>query len=154
MVTSVADLPGRVLGGVREALDAGRESSLVAQLGDGAVLSPKLVAGEAEAGDALSLEIVDETARYLGVGITSLMHTIDPGGVLLGGAMTFGGKRTPLGRRFLARIKEEIRRRAFPLLAERITLDFAALGSDAGYIGAAGIARLEHRKQLMGGTGS
>ncbi len=132
----------------REALDAGRESSLVARLADGAVLSPRLVAEQAEAGDALSLEIVDQTARYLGVGITSLLHTIDPGAVLLGGAMTFGGKQAKLGRRFLAEIKEEIHRRAFPLLAERITLEFASLGSDAGYIGAAGIARLEHRRTM------
>ena len=131
----------------REALDAGRESSLTQCLADGAELTPKLVAEQAEAGDRLSLEIVDQTAQYLGVGITSLMHTIDPGAVLLGGAMTFGGKDTELGRRFLAQVKAEIDRRAFGVLAERITLDFAALGADAGYIGAAGIARLEHRSR-------
>jgi glucokinase len=44
----------------------------------------------------------------------------------------------------LARIKQEIDRRAFALLAQRIVLDFAALGGDAGYIGAAGIARLDY----------
>ena len=60
-------------------------------------LTPKLLAHEAEAGDALSLEIVAETARYLAVGIVNLMHTIDPSGVLLGGAMTFGGRETRLG---------------------------------------------------------
>jgi len=134
----------------REALDAGRESSLAKRLADGAVLTPKLVAEAAAAGDHLSLKIVDDTARYLGVAITSLMHTIDPNGVLLGGAMTFGGKGSKLGRHFLAQIKREIDRRAFPLLAERIVLDFASLGGDAGYLGAAGIARLEHRRQ--GGT--
>ena len=131
----------------REALDAGRDSSLTGRLTEGAVLTPKLVAEEAETGDALSLEIIDETAKHLGVGITSLLHTIDPGAVLLGGAMTFGGRDSELGRRFLAKIKEEVDRRAFPLLAERITLDFASLGADAGYIGAAGIARHEHRHQ-------
>jgi len=129
----------------REALDAGRESSLAGRLAGGEALTPKLVAEEAEAGDRLSLEIIEQTARYLGVGITSLMHTIDPGGVLLGGAMTFGGNQSKVGRHFLATIKDEINRRAFPLLAERIKLDFASLGGDAGYIGAAGIARLEHR---------
>jgi glucokinase len=131
----------------REALDAGRESSVTQRLAEGKKLTPKLLAEEAEAGDSLSMEIIEQTARYLGVGITSLMHTIDPGGVLLGGAMTFGGRETELGRHFLATVKSEIDRRAFPLLAERITLDFAALGADAGYIGAAGIARLEHCKQ-------
>ncbi len=128
----------------REALDAGRESSLSAHLAGGAKLTPKLVAEQAESGDELSLEIVMDTAKYLGVGIVSLMHTIDPNGVLLAGAMTFGGRDSALGRRFLERIKEEIDRRAFALLAERIVLDFATLGEDAGYIGAAGIARVEH----------
>ena len=50
-----------------------------------------LIGEEAEAGDALCLEIVLDTARYLAVGIVTLMHTIDPDGVVLGGAMTFGG---------------------------------------------------------------
>ena len=82
----------------REALDAGRASSLgrFAHCHD---LTPKLLAHEAEAGDALSLEIIAETARYLGVGIVNLMHTIDPGCVLLGGAMTFGGHGSDLGLR-------------------------------------------------------
>ena len=109
-------------------------------------LTPKLLAHEAEAGDALALEIVAETARYVGVGIVSLMHTIDPGCVLLGGAMTFGGRDSDLGLRFLGWIKEEVERRAFRRLAERTVIDFANLGGDAGYIGAAGMARVEYRK--------
>jgi len=126
------------------ALAAGRTSSIQTRLAAGEKLTPLLVAQEAEKGDPLALEIVMETARYLGIGIVTLMHTIDPNGVLLGGAMTFGGRDSPLGQQFLARIKQEIDRRAFALLAERIVLDFAALGGDAGYIGAAGIARLEY----------
>ena len=130
----------------REALDARVSSSLSERIEAGEELTPKLIAEQAEAGDALSKEIIIETARYLGIGIVSLVHTIDPNGVLLGGAMTFGGNKTKLGRRFLARIKQEFRSRAFPLLAKRTKIDFASLGSDAGFIGAAGIARLEHGK--------
>ena len=130
----------------REALDAGRSSSLTADLNGGDELTPMLVAKHAENGDQLSLDIVLETARYLGVGITNLMHTIDPNGVLLGGAMTFGGNETQLGRSFLAEIKAEVKRRAYPVLAEKTVIDFATLGGDAGYIGAAGLARLEYLK--------
>jgi glucokinase len=129
-----------------EALRAMRTSSLTRRMAAGEALTPLLLAEEAEAGDHLSLEIILETARYLGIGIVSLLHTIDPNGVLLGGAMTFGGSQSELGRRFLARIKQEIDRRAFPLLAERIVLDYASLGGDAGFIGAAGIARVDHQK--------
>jgi glucokinase len=130
-----------------EALAAGRASSLAARVAKGEQLSPLLLADEAEAGDPLAREIVLDTARYLGVGVVNLMHTIDPSGVVLGGAMTFGGHESALGRQFLERVREEVRRRAFPVLAEQTIIDFAALGADAGYIGAAGVARLEHRKQ-------
>lgn len=131
----------------QEALDAGRASLLAARIAAGEELSPLLLAREAEAGDGLSLEIILETARYLGVGVTSLMHTIDPSGVVLGGAMTFGGNTTELGRRFIERVREEVRRRAFPVLYAKTPIEYASLGGDAGYIGAAGIARAEIGRQ-------
>jgi glucokinase len=129
----------------REALAAGRCSSLMKFAG-GNELTPKVIAREAEAGDELALELVADTARYVGVGIVNLMHTIDPGCVLLGGAMTFGGHDSNLGLRFLGWVKEEVERRAFRILAERTVIDFANLGGDAGYIGAAGLARLDYRR--------
>ena len=137
-----------------EALAAGRKSSLAARLEGGETLTPLLLAAEADAGDALSLELILETAMYIGVAATSLMHTIDPGAVILGGAMNFGGHATPLGRRFLERVREEVRARAFPALAKRTTIDFASLGGDAGFIGAAGIARAADRKLGLGVRGS
>ncbi len=127
----------------REALEAGRSSSLGNRLEAGDELSARLVAEEAQRGDELALEIVVETARFLAVGIVNLMHTIDPNAILIGGAMTFGGHQSPVGRRFLEEIRAEVRRRAYRFLAERTEIDFALLGGDAGYIGAAGIAREE-----------
>ena len=132
----------------REALDASRRSSLADELKSGQSLTPLLVAMHAEKGDQLSLDIVMDTARFLGVGITNVMHTIDPSGILLGGAMTFGGNETRLGRAFLAEIRAEVKRRAYPVLAEKTLIDFADLGGDAGYIGAAGLARLEYIRRL------
>lgn len=130
----------------QEMLDAGLSTSIRARAEAGEALTPKLVAEEAEAGDALADEVVMETAYWLGIGLVNLIHTIDPSGVLLGGAMTFGGNETELGRRFIGRIKQEIDARAFALLAERLQMNFATLGSDAGYIGAAGIGRAEYLK--------
>ena len=124
-----------------EAIRAGRASSLSKRLAAGEPPSPDLVAAEAAAGDPLALEIVLDTARYLAVGVVSVMHTVDPDGVLLGGEMAFGGSESELGRRFLARVREEVGRRAFPLLAERTAIEFAALGGDAAVLGAAGLAR-------------
>ncbi|MFZ5830360.1 MAG: ROK family protein [Planctomycetota bacterium] len=127
-----------------EALDAKLPTSLAKRVEEGAILEPKLLAEEAEKGDAFALRLILETASYLAVGVVNLMHTIDPSVVLLGGAMTFGGRGRKLGRKFLARVREEVKRRTFEVLAKRTTIDFARLGGDAGYIGAAGIARLCH----------
>jgi glucokinase len=126
-----------------EALATGRQSVLRDRLAAGAELTPLLIAQAAEQGDQLADEIVMDTGRYLGVGTTTLMHTINPSMFLFGGAMTFGRNETPLGRRFLQAIKDEVKKRAFHVPFERTIIDFATLGGDAGYIGAAGCARLK-----------
>lgn len=129
-----------------EVLATDRSTRLRDRLKAGRPLTPLLLAEEAGQGDELCLELIMDTAMYLGVGIVTLMHTIDPGAVVLGGAMNFGGHASDLGRRFLHRIREEVQQRAFPVLAKNVTIDFASLGGDAGYLGAAGIARLAHQK--------
>ncbi len=129
-----------------EGLVTHADSSLHRRLAEGATLSPLLVAREAEAGDPLSLQLVMDTAMYLGVGAVNVMHLVDPGAVIFGGAMNFGGHGSELGRRFLDRIRQEVKARAFPVLAERTQIEFASLGSDAGFIGAAGVARAGFRK--------
>lgn len=127
-----------------EALEAGRASLLQEHRRAGTEITPLLIAQAAEQGDALADELVMETARYLGIGTVTVMHVIDPEMVLFGGAMTFGRHETELGRRFLQRIRDEVRSRAFPVPAAKCRIDYAALGSDAGYIGAAGCARRQY----------
>ena len=106
-----------------------------------------MIAEEADRGDSLSYEVIMELATWLGLGIVTLMHTIDPGAVILGGAMNFGGHEDAVGRRFIEQVRSVVRKHAFPIPAQRTVIDFASLGSDAGYIGAAGIARLEYHKR-------
>jgi glucokinase len=66
------------------------------------------------------------------------MHTIDPDVVLFGGGMIAAGQR------FLDDIRVDIRRLAFPVPAARTSVRYAELGGEAGFIGAAGCARLAH----------
>ena len=75
----------------------------------GEPLTPRVLAEEAERGDPLALEIVLETADFLAIGIVNAMHTVDPAGVVIGGAMTFGGRDAAIGRRFLDRVRSEVR---------------------------------------------
>jgi len=127
-------------------LDAGTISTLSKRREEGEI-TPLVIAKEAEQGDALARQIIMETARYLALGIVSLIHTIDPDSVVLAGAMTFGGQASPLGREFLERIREEVRPRLLKPLDELVQIQFAELGSNAGYIGAAGLARKESRSE-------
>lgn len=105
---------------------------LIRQLGE---LTARDVFESAAAGDELSQKLVEETAYYLAVGATNVMHTIDPDMVVFGGGMTAAGDS------FLERIRHHVRELAFPVPAARTEIRYAQLGTDAGFIGAAGCGR-------------
>jgi glucokinase len=115
-------------------------------IGETSPLSALMVATAAEEDDPLAIKLVSETAVYLGRGIAQLAHIIDPAAFILGGAMNFGGSDSPLGVKFLNEVKAEVKRLVFPVLAERLVLNFAKLGSEAGFVGAAGLARSQYNR--------
>lgn len=125
-----------------EGMENDQQSSLRDLVNHNEKITPLLIAQAAEDGDEFAEKLIMDTAKYLGVGTTTLMHTINPAIVLFGGAMTFGRNDTELGRRFIERIRREVRARAFPVPAEKTVIEYASLGGDAGYIGAAGCAKL------------
>ncbi|MCA9142023.1 MAG: ROK family protein [Planctomycetaceae bacterium] len=134
-----ASAPG-VVARTADLLAAGRESTLTARVAEGELTS-FMIYEEAERGDELSLEVIVETARLLGIGIVTVVHAVDPEAIILGGAMDFGGHATATGRMFLDRVREEFQARAYHVVRDTVTIDYATLGGDAGYIGAAGIGR-------------
>lgn len=130
-----------VVARTEEALKAGKTSSLSGRIEDGEALTTLMLMEEAEQGDKLSRDLIIETAYYMGIGAVTLIHAINPGAIIIGGAMTFGGNDHEVGRAFIEEIRRVVRKRAFPIPASHTVVDFASLGGDAGYIGAAGIAR-------------
>jgi glucokinase len=102
-------------------------------------LPAKEVFQAADKGDEIARKVIDDTAYYLAVGAMNMMHLFDPDMVVFAGGMTLAGEP------FLNRIKHYIREMAFPVPAARTIVRYAALGSDAGFIGAAACAR-----QLVG----
>jgi glucokinase len=98
-------------------------------------ITSRAVGDAAAAGDALARRLMRETAHYLAVGAVSMMHTIDPDIVLFGGGMIQAGES------FLEHIREDVRRMAFPIPAAKTRIEFAKLGGEAGFVGAAGWAR-------------
>jgi len=98
-------------------------------------LTARMIFDAAKAGDALAQEIVRDTAYFLAVGATNVMHTIDPDMVVFGGGMIAAGDE------FLQQIRDFVKEIAFPVPAERTEIRYAQLGSDAGFIGAAACGR-------------
>lgn len=129
----------------REELTAGAQSILSREVEK---ITAKKIFEAAEQGDDWSLKFIERTGDYLAIGITSLVHILDPGLVVLGGAMNFGGQQSQTGRRFLESVREGFRRRTFQNVSDGTSIEFASLGADAGYIGAAGIARSDYHKTL------
>jgi glucokinase len=98
-------------------------------------LPAKVVFQAADRGDEIARKVVDETAFCLAVGAMNMMHIVDPDMVVFAGGMIAAGEP------FLNQIKHYIRELAFPVPAERTIVRYAALGTDAGFIGAAACAR-------------
>lgn len=118
-----------------EALAAGAYSVLRERIEEGQTLTAKLVFDAWAAGDSLGRKIVEETAFYLGVGAVNLMHVIDPDIVVFSGGMIAAGEG------FLQLIQKFVKDNALPVPAEKTIVTYAQLGTDAGFIGAAGCAR-------------
>jgi glucokinase len=96
----------------------------------------KIVFDHALAGDALALKVVDDTAYYLALGACAVIAAVDPEMIVFGGGMVAAGEW------FRSKIDVNVRRFGLPYPSRGVKVKFASLGSDAGFIGAAGCARL------------
>src|SRR5208282_1760174 len=111
-------------------------------------ITSRAVFDAAAAGDALSEKIVEDTAFYLAVAATNMMHTIDPNVVVFAGGMIAAGES------FLNRIRWHVKQLALPVPAAKTRILYSQLGMDAGFIGAAACGRkLWYNKSAKAGTG-
>lgn len=133
-----------LINSVKNNLDKYPNSQLTIAAKSGKKITGKLIAEAAEENDELALTSILELAYYLGKSIATVAHMVDPQAIVLGGAMNFGGENSPLGHRFLEKVRETVVPLTFPEIGSNLKINFASLGGAAGYIGAAGVARLAH----------
>ncbi len=91
----------------------------------------ELVYRAAERGDELSQMIVKETARYLGIGIASLVNIINPEMVILSGGMTAAGDL------LFKPVRKYARKYALKAAIRGVRIVPAKLGGNTGALGAA-----------------
>ncbi|MFJ8795267.1 ROK family protein [Streptomyces sp. NPDC102462] len=84
------------------------------------------------AADPVALAVLEETAEYLGAGLSDLINLFQPERILIGG---WAGLQ--LGSRFLPAVRRHATTYALRHPAEKVTIDLGRLGPDAVTVGAA-----------------
>jgi len=96
---------------------------------------------EAEAGDEVSKDIVNNALTYLGIGVANAVAIFDPQMVIIGGGVT------QVGDILFDRVRQVVNKRCFKNMAENCEIAPAGLGTNAGVVGAVALAILESKKE-------
>jgi glucokinase len=125
---------GRI--GTREG-ETGRSGALAAALraNAGRPLSAADVAAVAAAGDPVARAIVERARAAVAAAVVGYVNAFNPSLLVVGGAIARAG-----GAAYVEALRTAIDAHAFPTAARRVKVLPAALGDDAGLIGAAVIA--------------
>ena len=102
--------------------------------GDLSAISIDHVLDAARAGDGVSISVIRDTAKYLGMAAANLVVMADPEILVLGGIMTSAADL------LLEQVRSEITRRLPGPMMQALTIVPAALGADAPAIGVARLA--------------
>jgi glucokinase len=116
----------------REGIEAGVESC-VAQLAGGDLdrITAQTVYEAAQEGDEFALEVVRDTARFLGAGVANLLNIFNPETVVILGGVTQAGDS------LFIPLRAEVSRRAFRPAVESCRIVPGLLPGTAGVFGAA-----------------
>ena len=115
-----------------EELEAGAESRLRALVGgDLQKITAQTVYQAAADGDELALEVVNDTAKFLGVGIGNLLNVFNPEVVVVCGGVTLAGDH------LFEPLRREVARRAFKPAVTACRIVPGELVGTAGVYGAA-----------------
>jgi glucokinase len=118
---------------VQQELKAGAHSSLRAD----DELTAKAIAAAAAHGDALSIAAYRRAGEYLGIGVANFLHAFDPSIVI------FGGGVSQVGHLLFDPFRESLKKRVFhPRYLDGLQIEMAALGDDAGLLGALALAQI------------
>ncbi|MBI2847410.1 MAG: ROK family protein [Chloroflexi bacterium] len=127
---------GTAIAGIAVQRIADGERSAISSLVGGRLeeVTAEIVATAAYNGDALARNIIKKAALDMGAGLVNLFHLFNPKLIIIGGGVS---KAWPL---FSVHINSYIAEHAMPHFYEYVPIVPAALGDDAGLLGAAALA--------------
>jgi len=118
-----------------EAVDAGEDSLLSPKVGGGEFFDARDVLAAADRGDPLAGRIWDETCYYLALSVVNLRHLLNPELVVFAGGLINAGDR------LLDPVQAYFEGLSWKLAPDAPHIALATLGTDAGTLGAAALAR-------------
>jgi glucokinase len=124
-VAAVAEAQRRPLSGLGKALVAGE------------IVDSMLLTRLARDGDPGAVDLMTRTGEYLGAGLVTLVNAFNPERIVIGGGAAAAGEL------LLAPARRVLARRALRPARDEVSVVPAALGPDAGVIGAAALALME-----------
>ncbi|NGQ96801.1 ROK family transcriptional regulator [Brevibacillus sp. SYP-B805] len=115
----------------REAIRSGAVSVLKEWVsGDLEQLTGEMVHRAAQQGDELAIRILEDTGKYLGIGLANLINTLNPSKIILSGGVARAGDFV------LRKLRETVQERALQTPAQAVTIVTSELGPHAMEIGA------------------
>ena len=118
---------------VMHELQGGADSSMRADDN----LTARVIADAAFHGDALAVSAYRRAGEYLGIAVANFLHSFDPSIVI------FGGGVSQVGPLLFDSFHVSLKKRVFhPRYLEGLKIEMAALGDDAGLLGALALAQI------------
>ncbi|MGC9326068.1 MAG: ROK family protein, partial [Candidatus Hinthialibacter sp.] len=128
----------------KKAVKKGKSTILTELIGDNwNKLTSKVFRKAWDANDKLVVQELEGAAKLTGVAVGSLLNVLSPEKVIIGGGLV-----EALEKELLPIIRENAKKNCFPIISKNVEIVPAALGDDAGILGAAAIAW----KRLKGET--
>ena len=128
----------------REALRGDEGESILSVMAGGALsrITAQTVYEASKRGDAVAREVVRETARFLGAGVSNLLNIFNPDVVVLAGGVTQAGDA------LFEPLRAEVRRRAFKPAVDACRIVPGALPLSAGVVGAVATFKMKTLGEL------
>ena len=119
----------------RGAIAAGRASRILELTPgrDPEQITARIVTDAAKEGDPLGMELLAHAGFYIGIGVCNLLHILNPGRIVIGGGVSFAGDL------LFGPIRKTVDERAPLVFRENVQIVPAALGDEAGLLGAAAL---------------
>jgi glucokinase len=98
----------------------------------------------AEEGDEAAVAVLEETGKWLGIGLAGFVNIFNPEVVAIGGGASRAGEFV------LGPARDEVHLRARSPSRDLVEIKLATLGPESGVLGAAALARSEDGEYLLG----